>query len=88
MRELAVIETFRRKWLQSGSCPVANTAKHVTDAEEVRISDMLGVFVILGFTVGVSLLIALVELLWWRRRKQKIVISDSEQVPSQVSQNL
>ena len=88
MRELTVIETFRRKWLQSGSCPVANTAKHVTDAEEVRISDMLGVFVILGFTVGVSLLIALVELLWWRRRKQKIVISDSEQVPSQVSQNL
>ena len=89
MRELALIDTFRRKWSKSGTCSTSKTAKDVTDAEEVHLTDMLGVFIILGSTVGASLLIALLELLWWRRWKQRTVaISGSEQVPSQVRQKL
>ena len=85
LREMAMIENLRRKWLQSGPCSTTQTAKDVTDAEEVRISDMLGVFTILGSTVGASVVIALLELLWWKRKNQRTVaINRNQQVPSQV----
>jgi hypothetical protein len=69
MREIGLIHTLRRKWLQTGPCSSSTTAQDVTDANEVQLSDMLGVFVTLGVTVGASLVIGVIELLWWQRKK-------------------
>jgi hypothetical protein len=85
MRETFHIDQFLKKWLTSGPCPSTTTVEQMTDAEEVRIGDMIGVFVILGSTVGASLLIALIELLWWRLWKRPVAVGDyvTCRVPSQ-----
>ena len=85
MRESAEVDKLRAKWLHSKQCSSSGTIKDLTEAEEVEITDLLGVFVILGVTVGASLLIALLELLWWRRKKQrKVDVTALGQVPDQV----
>ena len=89
MRETAMIDNLRVKWLQSGPCSLGKTSKDVTDAEEVRLTDMVGVFVILGLSVGASLVIGMLELLYmvWRRKKlRKLRRTDTGHVsvPGQV----
>ena len=85
MREKGVMEYLRRKWLQSGQCSTSKGAKDVTDVEELGMGQMLGVFTILAVTLGASFIIGLLELLWWRRKKQRNAKNtENDQVPGQV----
>jgi ABC-type amino acid transport substrate-binding protein len=92
MRETAVIENLRRKWLQSGPCSSASTSSQaVTDAEEIRLNDLAGIFTILGLAVGLSLIVGMLELLYmvWRRKKLRTLRRASNgqiQVMAQVKQ--
>ena len=89
MRESGMIHTLRHKWLQSGPCSSSTTAQDVTNADEVQLSDMLGMFLTLGVTVGASLIIGVLELLWWQRKKQRKAKSPGNgTVPCEVRQIL
>ena len=68
MRESGIYESFSRKWLRAGFCDAPVTSSSVTDVEEIRIKDLQGVFVILTFAVGISVLVSIMERVWWRLR--------------------
>jgi ABC-type amino acid transport substrate-binding protein len=79
MRELGITDRMSKKWLRSGPCSDSGTTKDLTAAEEIKITDLLGVFIILSVSVGAALLIAVAELLWWRKMKrEKVDVTNAE----------
>ena len=87
MRESGMIYSLRSKWLHSGPCSKSETAQDVTDAEEVHVSDILGIFITLAITTGASLIIGVLELLWRRwnnQRKTKVTFCNIGKTPGQV----
>ena len=73
LRESGLIDGLKDKWLQAGDCDTSSNAKELTDAEEVRLSDLVGVFIILGTAIVLSIVLAFVECLWWKRKKEAAV---------------
>lgn len=73
MRETGVIDRLTTKWLTAGDCEASESVKELTDAAEVKITDMVGVFIILAASIGLSIVIAFGERLWWMRTRQRKV---------------
>ena len=73
LRDSGKIEELREKWLKAGDCDVTVQEKDVTNAEEVHFSDLIGVFIILGTAVALSLAVAVVEHLRWKRQRRATV---------------
>lgn len=68
MRESGMIDSLRNKWMTSGPCPTSISMKDVTGAEEIHLSDIFGIFVALAITVGVAIIVGIVQELWRRKR--------------------
>ena len=81
MRESGFIENLSNKWFEKGECASSNDDSSLSDVEKVRITDMVGVMIILVCSIGASIVIAIIERIWWitKERRKKLVSSDVSQ---------
>ena len=72
MRQSGFIDGLSEKWFEGGECGNAVDASELTDVEEVGITDMIGVMIILVCAIAGSIGIAIIECIWWiTKRKMK-----------------
>ena len=69
MRESGFMEQVINKWLDGLECSSAVGVNELTDASEVRLTDLIGVFLILAATTIGSFALAFLERVWWLRNK-------------------
>ncbi|XP_062504265.1 glutamate receptor ionotropic, kainate 2-like isoform X2 [Corticium candelabrum] len=70
MRESGAMHSFMEKWLHGADCKSAISVKNWTDVDNVHLTDLIGVFIVLCTTTLASYGIAVFERLWWRRQSK------------------
>ena len=71
MRESGFLDLLAVKWLKSGVCGTSRLSTKDTDVKHLRITDLQGVFVILAFAVGLSVVVSVLERLRRSMRQER-----------------
>ena len=85
LRESGKLDEIREKWLSTGNCYTTANQNELSDAKKVRLRDLVGVFIILGGGLLLSLAAAFAERLWIRRRESRVDITSNGAIPQLVS---
>ena len=71
MREKGHMDMFLEKWFLDVECSTSIDVTDLTDVDNVHLTDLIGVFIILSVTTLASFALAVFERVWWKRTKER-----------------